>query len=164
MKHLNDKNPQLSFVILRKVLLKQNTQYTAVGSHNSESGHLSGTNAKVLRLQDLTCLRSFQAQQYRDIKYSFYNEKPNTSAFDHLPCFWYRTVSQPEKHLRWKKLRPKIALTVLSRVYPLTHKTNKVMFKNQNDKKKPQPTVVYEIGTSSLKRVRYRPKQRSQPC
>jgi len=61
VKHLT-KTPQLSFVALSKVLtlLQQNTQDTAVGSHNSETGHLSGTNAKMLRLQDLMCLRSFR--------------------------------------------------------------------------------------------------------
>lgn len=79
MKHLKDKKNQLSFVALRKVLilLQQNTQYTAVGSHNSETGHLAGTQAKVLRLQTLMCLHSFKLSNTGMLI---------TSAFDHLPC------------------------------------------------------------------------------
>lgn len=77
MKHLNDKN-QLSFVMLRKVLilLKQNTQYIAVGSHNPDRSPFwhQRRGAEMTRHH----VPPFGLEN-RGISNIFYNEKPNAS-------------------------------------------------------------------------------------
>lgn len=122
-KHLNDKN-QLSLVMLRKVLtlLKQNTQHIAVGSHNPETGHLSGTSAEALRWQDTMCLLS--GLKIEGYQIHFIMRNPIHHLWSPAWVLVQDSFSTPETaQMKKEQPRPKPVVTGPSRVHLLTRRT-----------------------------------------